>query len=123
MKYQLFFLFLVPCLVLAQAFPDDSVNVNPYVLHQEGQFFSAQLIVGKPLRFFVVGKEMVNLDLKNMTVTARQLQPYPGRILKMDRQNNYFTIVDPLDLQEETDLELTTRLLDKTETLHFKIKP
>ncbi len=113
---------LLPLLASAQKFVDDPSHPNSKVIRQEGQLVSIQLVLGEPLRIFVVGREEAKLDFSDLKVTVRRLKPYPGKVLSVDRHNNYFSVSESLDLKKRTDLEVTTKVKGKTETLRFKIE-
>lgn len=91
-------------------------------IKKEGQLVSVRIVIGEPVRIFVVGKEEAKLDWSDLKLTVRRLKPYPGKILSTNQKNGYFVISEPIDLQKGTDLEVTTKIKDKTETLHFKIE-
>lgn len=109
---------LVPFVVLAQSFSDDP-NVN--VMRRQGQLVSVELVIGEPLKIFVVGREEAKIDLSDLILTVRRLKPYPGKVLRLDKTNNYFTVSEPLDAKKPLDLEVTTKVKGKSETLHFNI--
>jgi hypothetical protein len=91
-------------------------------MRAEGQLVSVRLVVGEPIRIFVVGREEAKLNLSDMTLTVKRLSPYPGKILKIDQNNNYISISDPVDLKKFTDIEVTTKVKNKSETFRFKVK-
>ncbi len=91
-------------------------------LKQEGQLVSIRIVKGEPLRIFVIGKEEAKLDLSSLELTVRRLKPYPGRTLTTSLQDGYFIISEPSDLKETTDIAVTTKIKNKSETLRFKIK-
>lgn len=121
MKHFIVVLFL-PLIVSAQSFVDDPNHPNSTVMKRQGQLVSIELVLGEPLRIFVVGREEAKVDLSDLTITVRRLKPYPGKVLSIDKFNNYYTISEPVDLKKPTDLEVTTKVKGKSETLHFKIE-
>lgn len=118
----LLFASLLSLLALAQNFSDTPDRSNSKIMLQEGQLISIRLVLGEPIRIFVVGREEAKLNFSDLTVTVRRLKPYPGKTLSVDRFNNYFTVSEPIDLNKPTDLEVTTKVKGKTETLRFKIE-
>lgn len=113
---------LMPLVVSAQSFVDDPNHPNSTVMRRQGQLVSVELVLGEPLRIFVVGREEAKVDLSDLSITVRRLKPYPGKVLSLDKFNNYYTISDPVDLKKPMDLEVTTKVKGKSETLHFKIE-
>jgi hypothetical protein len=116
------FLSLLPSALMAGPFPDDSVNVNSRLLRQDGQLVSIRIAVGEPIRIYVVGREEAKLDLKNLKLEVRRISPYPGTVLNLTREKDHYVITDKVDLDRENEIELTTKVKDKTESLKFKIK-
>ena len=47
----------------AQGFDDPTSLENSKVLKQQGRLFTVQLVLGEPIRFFVVGREEAKADL------------------------------------------------------------
>lgn len=92
------------------------------VLRQQGRLFTVQLVLGEPLRFFVVGREEAKVDLNDLTLTVRRLKPYPGKVISLDRQNDYFVTSEPNELQDATALEVTAKTKAKVDKIHFKIE-
>ncbi len=119
-----FFLVLFyPSLALAQSPLVGNIGeYNSDVLKHEGKLASVQLVMGEPIRIFIVGKEEAKLDLASMKLTVRRLKPYPEKLLETDQLSNYFALSDSLDLKEATDIEITTEIKNKKESHHFKIK-
>lgn len=106
----------------AQTAPVASMRAESDSIRQQGQLVSIQLILGEPVRIFVVGREEAKIDLNDLSLTVRRLKPYPGKILSVDRYDNYFAISEPVDLKKLTVLEVTTRVKNKSEALQFKIE-
>lgn len=119
----LFITLFAPLLVSAQTPLDNSTQLHSTMLNQQGQLVSVRLVLGEPIRIFVVGKEEAKLDLSKLKLTVRRLKPYPGKVLSLDQNvGGYFTISEPVNLKEPTDLDVTTKIKDQTETLHFKLE-
>lgn len=112
---------LLPLVASGQSFVDDPNHPNSTVMRRQGQLVSVEVVVGEPLRIYVVGREEAKLDFSNLTLTVRRLKPYPGKVLSLDKFNNYFTVSEPVDLKKPMDLEVTTKVKGKSETLNFKI--
>jgi hypothetical protein len=91
-------------------------------MRREGQFLTVHLSVGSPTRIFVVGKEEVKIDFSKLKLTVRRLNPYPGKVLKTDRYDNYFVVNDPVDIKKDAEFEINLETNQKTETFNFKLK-
>ncbi len=107
---------LVAIVVEASAFdpgrPENMIN-------QEGQLLSIRISKGDPIRIFVVGREEAQLNLSDVSLTIRRLKPYPGKILKLDRQGNFFEVKDQKLFQQSTELEISASIKGKKES--FKV--
>ncbi len=90
-------------------------------MKQEGQLFSVQISRDNPIRIFIVGKEEAKFDFAKINLTIRRLKPYPGKVLKINRFDNYFTINDSVDPRKPLDLEMVTTNGDKKEIFNFKL--
>ena len=88
---------------------------------KQGQLVVVQISKGSPTRIFILGREEAKLDLSKFKITVRRAQPYPGKILKLNRFDNYYEVDERLDLKQITDLEVTTQLKDKNEIFHFDL--
>ncbi len=115
--------FLFPVFSSAQApLVGNPGEFNSDVLKHQGKLVSVQLVMGEPVRIFVVGREEAKLDLADLKLTVRRLKPYPGKVLVTDQLSNYFAISDSAGLKGATDLEVTTEIKNKKEVHHFKLK-
>lgn len=101
---------------------DDSARTK--TLRQQGQLVTVVLTVGDPIRFFVVGREEAQFDLNALKLTVRRLNPYPGKILTVNKEEGYYVIPDAsAKTLKPYELEVTTTLNNKVETHLFKIEP
>ena len=91
-------------------------------LKQEGQFFSIQITKDDPIRIFVVGREEAKFDPKKLSLTVRRLKPYPGKLLTVDRFDNYFLVNDTKEFKKTTDLEIITKIDNKKDVFTIKLK-
>lgn len=122
MKQFLFSLFVfLPSFIYAQEVVEDLSRKDPQVFGQEGRLVSIRVVVGEPTRIFVLGKEEAKLDLDNLELRVRRLQPYPAKVLQTSRSGDFFVLDEPLDLNKPTALEVTTKLKAKKETVRIKI--
>lgn len=120
---KLLIVFLFSNLAFAQApLVGNPGEFNSDVLKHEGRLVTVQLVMGEPIRIFVVGKEEAKLDLSQMKLSVRRLKPYPESQLVTDQLSNSYTISKSSDLKEGTELELTTEIKNKKETHRFKLK-
>lgn len=97
-------------------------RADTYEFKQQGDLATVRMVVGEPIRFFVVGREEAKLDMSNLKLTVRRLKPYPAKELTLDREGNTFEITEPLDTKQATQLEVKTELKGKSETLQFNIE-
>tara|TARA_B110001454_G_C12723220_1_gene435928 strand:- start:11812 stop:12204 length:393 start_codon:yes stop_codon:yes gene_type:complete len=97
-----------------QEFQDD--------MRKEGQFLTVHLSLGNPIRVFIVGKEEAKIDVSKLDITIRRLNPYPGKLLKLDRYDNYVVVNDLGEMQKDAELEIKLKSNDKTENFKFKLK-
>lgn len=100
---------------------------NPTLAHtpelrQEGNMFTVRIVMGEPMRIFVLGKEEAKLDLSQLHLTVRRLQPYPAKMLTARRNGDYYIVTDLPASERTGDWEVTTKLKNKTETLRFKLQ-
>lgn len=90
-------------------------------LNQQGELFSVRISKGNPVRIFVVGREQAKFDLSKLSLTVRRIKPYPGKILTVNRFNDYFEVNDTKDFKDTTDLEIMTKIENKNEVFKFKL--
>jgi hypothetical protein len=88
---------------------------------KEGQLVTVLITKARPMRIFVLGREEAKIDFAKFKITVRRAQPYPGKILKLNRFDNYYEVDDSNSLKQVTDLEVTAQLNDKNETFHFDL--
>lgn len=105
----------------AQGLEDPLGPSNPSVLKQQGRLFTVQIVRGEPIRFYVVGREEAAVDLSKLSVTVRRLEPSPGRVLVLDRQNDYFVSQASSELKEATAIEVTAKTKSKVESIRLQI--
>jgi hypothetical protein len=122
MKVFILTAFIFHTALAAQATVLEPYQSDPNVLKQEGSLVSIQLVRGSPVRFFVVGKEEAKFDPSELTLTVRRLKPYPAKMLNVERENGFYVVSEPLDRNGPTDLEVTAKLKNKSETHHFKVE-
>lgn len=95
---------------------------NGGIWKQQGSLVSVQIVKGKPLRIYVTGREEGKLDLADMKLTVRRMKPYPATQLKAELSSDHYVIAEPVDLKNGTELEVTTEVKQKIETLKFNLK-
>jgi hypothetical protein len=115
-------LFLYSSLLFAQAYSDDPSRIDPNVMRASGNIVSLRLVLGEPIKLFVVGREEAKLDLSQLSLTVRRLSPYPGTNLKLNRLGDYFVLADSPELNQTTNIEVTAQVKNKIEKFQFKIK-
>lgn len=102
------------------------------VIREQGSLLNIKLIPGQPLKIFIFGREeaevdfsktnwKADVDLSSLSVSLKQTNPHPGKILKIKRFENHFIVDDPLHLTNGTELHL--QIDDKDKKKHrFKVK-
>lgn len=117
----LFSQFLFSQFIFAQL-NDPTQPIDVLMLKQEGQLVTVQIAIGEPIRIFVVGKEEAKINLNDMKLTVRRLNPYPGKILNVTKSGDYFSVSEPTPTDHPTELEIKTKIKNKKEeTFHFKL--
>lgn len=119
---KIFLLLMLTSSAYAHHIPGHTFRPSADIAKTEGQFFSIRAVRGEGLRFFVIGREEAKLDLSNLKLTVRRLDPYPGEILQLDLENNYFTLKQAVNPAEDAYLELTATSPQRTEVLQLKLK-
>lgn len=107
---------------LAQVAEFDSAIAWKDQWRKEGQLVTLQISRGNPIRIFVVGKEEVKIDPSTMSLTVRRLNPYPAKLLSVDKFNNYFVVSDSEEFKKSKEIEITTDVKGTAETFRFEIK-
>lgn len=102
------------------------------VIREQGSLFNIKFIPGEPIKIFIVGREEASVDLSktnwkadvdlaNLSVSLKQTNPNPGKILKIKRFEDHYIVDDPLKLTNGTELKL--QIDDKGKKKHsFKVK-
>jgi hypothetical protein len=96
---------------------DDPTLVN---IKQEGQLVTVRIVRGEPLRIFVLGREEAKVNMSDLAVTVRRLKPYPGKILSLTKDGNFYTVKDPSD-RSLSDIEIKAKARNGEETFYFHI--
>lgn len=115
------FLLIIPLLASAQTYVGDPTQSLPYTVRQEGRLLSLRLVLGEPVKLFVIGKEEAKLDLSTLKLTVRRLKPYPGKILSLNKYGDYYEIEKPMLMGAKSEIEVVTNLKGKKETFHFRV--
>jgi hypothetical protein len=132
--FYFFYTFLIPFLVLSQKTMPDSAKSDINVISQQGSLFSLKVVKGQPIKIFVLGREEAEVDLSSLkfdadvnfadlSVSIRQVNPKPGRILKIKRLKKHFEIDEPLLFNHDLELEVDASVKDKKETFKVKVSP
>lgn len=114
-------LLIIPLLASAQTYVGDPTQSLPYTVRQEGRLLSLRLILGEPVKLFVIGKEEAKLDLSTLKLTVRRLKPYPEKFLSLNKYGDYYEIEKPTLKGEKSEIEVVTNLKGKKETFHFRV--
>ena len=114
--------FLLSSLCFAEGTYEQLNRPDLGMLRQEGKLVSVGIVLGEPVKIFVIGKEEAKMDLTDLKLTVRRLQPYPAKTLAVSRSSDYFIISEPNAFEKTSRIEVTTKVKNKTETLRFKIE-
>lgn len=126
MLHFLFSLFLI------SAQPTNPVKTDFEVIREQGSLLNIKFVPGKPIKIFIVGREEAEVDLSqtkwkadvdfaNLSVSLKQTNPSPGKVLRIKRFENHYIVDDPLQLTNGTELRLD--IDDKDKKHHtFKVK-
>lgn len=117
-KMKLLILVFLVC-VQSQANNWNSQSTDEFIQH--GDLVSVRIVFGEPIRLFVVGKEEAKFNLADLSVTVRRLKPYPAQIFSTSREGDHFIISNSEELKKTTDLQITTKFKNKSETLKVNI--
>jgi hypothetical protein len=118
----IFFLVIFCLSAFANSSEDLSSPQGATRLRQQGQLFTVQLVIGEPLRFYVVGKEEAKVDFEALKMTVRRLKPYPGKILTLDFKDGYFFAAESPELKDATTLEVTAKSKTNVDKVQFSIE-
>ncbi|MBC7372217.1 MAG: hypothetical protein H7326_11665 [Bdellovibrionaceae bacterium] len=113
--------FAVPFIALAQMNITDADGNPANVMTAQGKMITLKLVVGEPLKILVVGREEAKIDLKNLVLTVRRMNPTKQKTLATERNENTFVVSEALNADAVTDLEVTTKLQGKKESFRFKL--
>jgi hypothetical protein len=126
MLHSLIFSFLI----LAQ--PSSPPKTDFEVIREQGSLLSVKLVPGQPIKIFIVGREEAEIDLSktnwaadvdlaNLSVSFKQTNPNPGKILRIKRFENHYIVDDPLTLTNGSEFNL--QIKEKNKKPHsFKVK-
>jgi hypothetical protein len=98
--------------------PSDLASAN---LKQEGQLVTVRVVIGEPLRIFVVGREEAKFDFSELKLIVKRMNPYPSKVLSLTKTGDYFTAPEAMNIHGSTDLEIKTTVKNKEETFRFKL--
>ncbi len=116
-------IFLAIMLPSMKAWADvDALDPLPQPVREwkkEGQFLTIQIVSGKPAKIYVFGREEAKLNLADLKLTVRRLNPYPGKTLSVDRAGNYFSLPYETDLEKIKKLEVKATVENKMEVFQF----
>ncbi|MBY0385915.1 hypothetical protein K2X05_12220 [bacterium] len=120
------------CVFLISAQPTNPAQTDIEVIREQGSLLNIKFVPGKPIKFFIVGREEAEIDLSktkwkadvdfsNLSVSLKQTNPNPGKVLKIKRFENHYIVDDPLQLNHGTELQVDIDHKDKTHHT-FKVK-
>lgn len=103
------------------------------VIREQGSLFSLKLVPGQPLKIYILGREeaevdlskakfAAEVDLSNLSVSVKQTNPNPGKILKIKRFENHYIVDDPLQLTNGMELHLQIKDKKDKQPHSFKVK-
>lgn len=103
------------------------------VIREQGSLFSLKFVPGKPIKFYIVGREeaevdlsqtkwKADVDLANLSVSVKQTNTKVGKILKIKRFENHYIVDDPLQLTNGTELHLQIKDKKDSQPQTFKVR-
>lgn len=125
---------LTSLFVFSQKTMPDSAKNEFEALSQQGSLFALKVVKGQPIKIFVIGREeaeidlskielAADLDISNLSLSIRQTNPKPGKILKIKRIENHFEIAEPIAPKNDLVIEIQDTKKDKKETFKIKMDP
>lgn len=114
-------------LILARVIQADQRSEDPLqssaeTQQKQGRLMTVSVTLGNPVRIFVTGREELKLDLSKMKLTVRRLHPYPQQELKVNREGNFYTVINrEAETHPFQELEVTTSIYKTSETFKFKM--
>ncbi|MGE0762481.1 MAG: hypothetical protein AB7N80_04310 [Bdellovibrionales bacterium] len=113
---------LVTGTALAQDPQQDPSRPDLNTLSRQGQLLNVRLSLGQPIKIFIVGKEEARIDLNELNVQIRRLNPYPAQDLVLSREGDYFVLGDQIAPDQDTRIEVRAGLKGKSvEKFLFKL--
>jgi hypothetical protein len=118
-------------LIFAQ--PSSIQKTDFEVIREQGSLFSLKFVPGQPIKFYIVGREEAEVDLSktkwaaeidpaNLSVSVKQTNSKPGKILKIRRFEDHYIVDDPLELTHGTELHLQIKDKKEKQPQSFKVK-
>lgn len=120
----LFISLMMFTLVWAQAKDrDEDVNGETFLQRQmqQGRLVTITLTLGNPVKIFITGKEEARLNLNNLKLKIRRLDPYPGEELRFNKMGNLYTVAIPETGKDLKLLEVTATVKDESESFQFRL--
>lgn len=123
---------LISSVVLAQGKAHDPTASDIQVLSQQGDLVSVKVVVGEPVKIFVLGREEVHLDFSNLKINAeydssglslqvKKIKPSSKKILTLVKHTDHISVKDSEKNEKPYELEVTTKVNNKLEQFKFKI--
>lgn len=125
---------LLPLLMNAQKTTPDSEHNDFSVISQQGSLFSLKIVRGKPMKIFVVGNEVAEMDISqidlsaefdpsDMSVSVRKVGNSSGSFFKIKKVKKHFEISEQFSTTTETVIEIKAKQKKKEETFKIKLAP
>lgn len=88
---------------------------------QRGRLVTITLTLGNPVKIFITGKEEARLNLNNLKLKIRRLDPYPAEELRFNKMGNLYTVAMPATSKDLNLLEVTATIKNESESFQFRL--
>ena len=123
---------LLSSVVFAQGKTHDPTATDVQVLSQQGDLVSVKVVIGEPIKIFVLGREEAQLDFSNLKINAeydssglslqvKKIKPSSKKILTLVKHADHISVNDSEKNEKPYELEITTKVNNKQEQFKFKI--
>ena len=102
--------------------PFVSYSQDDIKIRQNGKLVDIQVYKSDPIRIFVIGKNKRKLDMNDVSLVVKNKTTKVPKTMKLDRETNHFIIDEEVDLRNPLNLEITTKMDNRSETLDLKVQ-
>lgn len=99
---------------------NDATRPALNTFQQEGQLVNITLVIGEPLKIYVVGRQQAEVDLESLKITVQSRNEMSTEVLPTQKSGDYFTVNKALG--KFSNLEVITKVKGTSETFKFNLK-